>query len=92
MNESTKDAGVIVTLLNRFEKQRLPRALALKEKVDGGATLDDYDLGFLEEALTDASQLTGLLERHPEYKELAEQVLGLYKSIVAKAEENDKGR
>ncbi len=92
MSKPTKDTGMIVTLLDRFETQRLPRALALKEKVDGGATLDDYDLGFLEEVLSEATQLTGLIERNPEYSDLVGKAMSLYKSIVAKAAENDKGR
>ena len=31
MTDSEKDAGVIAVLLERFEKIRLPKALALKE-------------------------------------------------------------
>ena len=37
MDESTKeDMGVTLALLERFQTQRLPRALALKERVDQG--------------------------------------------------------
>ena len=35
MNNSTMDAGLIEVLLERLEKQRLPRLLAIKEKVEG---------------------------------------------------------
>jgi hypothetical protein len=31
-------------LIKRFETQRLPRALALKDKVDGGGRLNDLDM------------------------------------------------
>ena len=34
MSESSEDLGLITVLLQRLETQRLPRALALKEKVD----------------------------------------------------------
>ena len=48
MAEPSNDAGVIAVLLERFEKQRLPRALALKEKVDRGESLDEWDTAYLE--------------------------------------------
>jgi hypothetical protein len=48
MSDTSKDAGLIQVLAERLETQRLPRALALKEKVDRGATLDEFDIEFLE--------------------------------------------
>ena len=48
---SADDEGTIVALLDRFRLQRLPQALALKEKVDAGETLDDHDIAFLEQLL-----------------------------------------
>jgi hypothetical protein len=41
MTDTSKEAGVIMALEERFEKQRLPRLLSLKDKVDGGDVLDD---------------------------------------------------
>ncbi len=48
MSKKSSDAGVISVLLERFNNQRLPRALALKEKVDQGETLSDADLAYLK--------------------------------------------
>jgi hypothetical protein len=39
MDESSRDAGTIAVLIDRFEKQRLPRALSLKDKVSKGEVL-----------------------------------------------------
>ena len=36
MAEKSEDAGLIAVLIERFESERLPRALELKEKVDKG--------------------------------------------------------
>lgn len=90
MEKSESDAGVIAVLMERFEQQRLPRALSLKEKVDKGETLDDFDLAFLEEVFEDSNKIKPLLDRHPEYQELATRVISLYKEITAKGLENQK--
>lgn len=90
MTQSNMDAGVISVVLDRLEKHRLPKILALKDKVDGGDTLDDYDIEFLEQVLSDAGKINALIDRNPEYKELAAKVLSLYNEITGKALENEK--
>lgn len=90
MNSETTDAGLIEVLLERLEKQRLPRLLALKEKVDGNESLDDMDLDFLEKSIVDARKFTPLIDRNPEYQPLAAQIIGLYKDISEKALQIEK--
>ena len=90
MTEKPEDAGVIAVLVQRFEGERLPRALDLKEKVDQGETLNDIDIAFLEQVLEDANKLGPLLERHDEYHKLVAQATSLYKEITDKALENEK--
>jgi hypothetical protein len=91
MTESNKDLGVATVVLERFTSERLPRALALKEKVDRGEKLDDRDLKFLHEVFTTARQIEYMVERHPEYQEIYAQATQLYKEITEKALENEKG-
>lgn len=90
MTDDKDDDGLIFVLMERFEKMRLPRAISLKEKVDGGAVLDDYDVAFLEEVFSDSNKIKPLLDRHPEYQELATRVITLYREITEKALENEK--
>ncbi len=90
MTESDKDAGVLTVLMERFEKQRLPRALALREKVEKGEPLDDWDTTYLEEVMEDAQEVKALVDRHPEYQDLYARAVHLYKEITDKALENAK--
>jgi hypothetical protein len=92
MNTPSNDDGVIAVLVERLEKQRLPRALSLKDKVDSGEVLDDFDLQFLEQVFADAGSLKPLLDRHPEYQELASRMVHLYKEITDRAMENEQSR
>jgi hypothetical protein len=88
MTDSSNDTGVIMTLLERLEKYRLPRAQALKDKVDGGAVLDDEELAFLKQVYEDGQQIHGMLKRHPEYQPLATKVTQLFTEIMRKATAN----
>jgi len=90
MDQNEKDKGVIMVLLERFNKQRLPRALALKKKVDSGELLDEYDHKYIEEIQKDASQIRSIIERNPEYKDLAENIINLWNEIIEKDIENQK--
>jgi len=92
MNKPNKDLGIITALLQRLEKYRLPRALKLKEKVDRGETLDETDMSFLETVLADTNKIQPILKRHPEYHQLAAQLMSLYQEITEKALENEKIR
>ena len=88
MDQKEKDKGLIMVLLERFNKQRLPRALALKEKVDSGELLDDYDRKYIKELQKDSSEVMLIIERNPEYKDLAANIINLYKQIIEKDTEN----
>lgn len=90
MSMSQQDEGLVEVILERFNTQRLPRALALKEKVDRGEKLDDFDLDFLQEILADAQKIHSFVDRHPEYQDLAARSISLYKEISDKALENEK--
>jgi len=90
MTDSSNDAGTIQVLVERLEKQRLPRALALKEKVDKGELLNDFDIEFLETVLADSNNVKPLLEKHPEWQQLAAQMLHLYHEITTTALRNEQ--
>ena len=92
MTDNSTDAGVIQVLAEQLESKRLPRALSLKEKVDRGETLDELDIEFLEGVFEDARSVSTLVDRHPEWQDLAAKMIQLYKEITDKALENEKAK
>ena len=90
MTDPSDDTGVIVALAKRLETLRLPHALALKEKVDRGETLNDLDFTFLEEVNEDMQKVRPLVDRHPEWQTIVAKVLQLYNEITTKALENEQ--
>jgi hypothetical protein len=89
MTDTSNDAALIQVLVDRLEKIRLPIALELKEKVDQGELLNDREIEYLEEVLGDVEQIKPLIDRHPEWQELAARMTGLYNDITTKALENE---
>lgn len=89
MVNEIEDTGVLVAIVERMETQRLPRALDLKAKVDQGGVLDDLDIDFLERVFADCDELKPMLERHPEYQDLAARMMNLYHAITEKALANE---
>lgn len=77
--------GVVTVLLERLEKQRLPTVLAIKEKVDNGQCLEEFDIDFLKEVFADAQNIMPNVQQHPEYLELVGKVINLYHDITEQA-------
>lgn len=90
MTDHATDTGIIQVLLDRLNQQRLPQLLELKERVGRGEKLNEFDVKHLQDVAGAAAQVSPLLDRHPEYKPLVSQVIGLYKEITAKALENEQ--
>ena len=88
--QSDNDAATIQVVLERLEKFRLPRALAVKARVDAGEALNDSDIQFLKQALEDAAGIQAVAGRNAEYHALATKMVGLYDEITRKALENEQ--
>jgi hypothetical protein len=89
-DSSQKEAGMIQVLLQRLNTERLPRALKLKEKVDRGERIDEFDSQFLSRVLEEANGAMKLAAKHPEYQPLVSRLVTLYGEITAKGLENEQ--
>ena len=90
MNESEEELGVIYSVIERFEKQRLPRLLELKKRVDNGEVLSESDIRFMYQVTLDAQRSKRLIDRHPEFHRFCSEVIHLYEEIAVKALDNEK--
>ena len=89
MADVSKDLGTLAVLAKRMVEERLPKALAMKARVDKGEVLNDADLAFLDEVVAGAQQNWDLL-KDPRVLEIAGRMVQLYKEITEKALENEK--
>ena len=87
MDQSEKDAGTLLVLLERFNKRRLPRAQEMKERLAKGEVLGKHDYILLKSIQEDMGKMRPLISRHPEYEELYSKVVALWQEIA----EMDKG-
>ena len=90
MKDPTGGDGTVQALLDRLTQWRLPRALALKDRVDKGEKLTDNDMQFLHSVFEDANHAKPLMARHPELQPLVNKLVGLYSHITEKALENEQ--
>ncbi len=87
----SEDAGTIQAMLERLERFRLPRALAIKTRVDAGERLTDDDIEFLKRVFDDAEAACPLAAKHPKYQPLVSRLVSLYDEITQKGLANEKG-
>lgn len=90
MSEMNQEDGVIVVLLERMRTQRLPRAISIKERVERGERLDNFDIQFLQEVFDDSRHLQSKWDAHPELHQIISQVIGIYHEITRLALENEE--
>ncbi len=84
------EAGVIQAILERLEQQTLPRALDIKQRVDGGDKLMDSDTLFLDNALANLRRDGPYVQHHPQWEKLYSRLIDLYDQITRKALENEQ--
>jgi hypothetical protein len=90
VNEHSDEAAIIAVLLRHFEAHQIPRALDIKEKVDRGEPLSDWDISFIRDLLDEANRVEPLVNRHTEMQSLYAYAVRLYEEITATALMNER--
>lgn len=88
--EERRTRGTAYVLLMRLHNERLPRAMELKEKVDRGERLTDYDKEYLKRVLSEAGGVRRAANMVPEYRDLVKKMQSLYDEITSKALVNEQ--
>jgi hypothetical protein len=90
MSQVSAQDGIIVAVIDRFEKFRLPRALDIKAKVERGECLDDSDIAHLKQVMEDAEDVKRFVDQRPDLQKLYMRAVSLYQEITQKALENEQ--
>jgi hypothetical protein len=90
MEQSQKDRGSIIALMERLVEIDLPRARRLLDRVNAGLALRDTDIEFLKRLYEDSERNEGLVERNPAYQAVFTRSFELYTEIIRKGLENEK--
>ena len=90
ISEKTAELGVLMAVMKRSYGRRIPRLMRIKEAVDSGEKLTDYQINFLSKALRDAAGMEPLFNRHPELQDIATKTVSLYHDITKQALENEQ--
>lgn len=88
MQSSVEELGAITAFLENIEHRIIPRALAVKKRVFAGELLNDIEIMYFEQQLSEASSIMYLLEHHPGHQALVMQMATLYNEIAEQAIKN----
>ncbi len=90
MSNSLKDRGIYMAILLRFEKYTLPRTIEIKEKVEQGEKLEDYDIDFLKKVLSNIQRYKYLIDKNPEFYDIESRAIWMYTQIIDLALKNEE--
>ena len=89
ISQEESDEGTIAALLERANR-RIPNLLAIKERLENGDTLSALEIEEIGNMIEGADHTRELVERHPEYQELAARMASIFEEITELAVANEE--
>jgi hypothetical protein len=89
MTMSRKDLGMAQVLLKRLNDELLPQALSMKQRVDRGERLTEYERRILAQVAEDARVIMPLAERLTQFKTVTDEAMSLFAYIATKDRDNE---
>ena len=90
MSNSGKNNSIALALVERFDSMWLPRALEIRQRMDEGEILMDFDISFLKGIVQEAINNKHYADEMPELHKIYAQAVALYHEITEKALANEK--
>lgn len=90
MDPSKQDEATLATLVESLNTSRLPRAKRMLERLDSGEKLSDEDIEILRLEYDEFMKDWTLIERNPDYRDLATRYVELYTVIIERALANEQ--
>lgn len=90
INQKEAELGALIALMRRGYKRRIPRLLRIKQSVDSGERLTDFQISYLSRVLEDATRAEAYVDHHPELQDIATKLVSLYHEITEQALKNEE--
>jgi len=76
------DLGTLQAVIEDYQKRKLPRMLRIRQQVDGGAILSEYDMEFLMGLHHQIYRYESFVEEHAEYMLIYQGFVQVYGHII----------
>ncbi len=81
--------ALIRVMMTNFQRHELERVLDIKQTVDAGSPLAEYDIAFMGQLCQEAIDSMRLVGEFPEYQNVFVQAVQLFKEITEKGLANE---
>jgi hypothetical protein len=86
------ELGTLTVTVQRVVLYRIPRALRLKQRLDEGVELSEYELGYLAALAEETRLIAPLLRKHPEWRSITNRMIQLCVDLSNDAMDNEGRR